>query len=71
MLIETWSYGDWSDCSKPCGFSYKSRVNKCVSGCDETKNQTVTELVACNVNDCGYYGKIRVRVRLVCQIKLF
>ena len=53
----SWETSDWSDCSKTCGFSYKSQTRKCLSGCDSIGNNSgSTTYKLCSVTDCGYYG---------------
>ena len=58
FLVTEWSYGTWSNCSKPCGFSTKFRLNTCIKNCAKFGNRTTVEkeLALCNVNECGNYG---------------
>ena len=54
LPVPTWIYGEWSDCSKSCGFSHKFRTNQFVNG---NKTEIVPEFSICNVDDCGHYSK--------------
>ena len=63
--VSQWSSGAWSNCSKPCGFSTKYRLNKCKTGCAKFgKNKAIVkEYTLCNVNDCGNYGMHTLEIR--------